>query len=145
MGGASKKAIKLEKGIYKRNSIEVRMNRNGKSFYAGGIDTIEEARAILATFTGEVPTQPNTGIDNNAMRGGVPQGKMYNFRKFRQEVAQNSVFYCLRCETDKDIKHLNIHHIDHNRANDTIINFEVLCSTCHREHHNERNEQGQYT
>ena len=144
MGGVSKKAIKLEKGIYQRAKIEVRMKRNGESFYVGGLDTIEEAREILADFIARTPKQPNTGKDNNAMRGGIAQSSLYNFLAFRKEVQQNSMFYCRRCGEDKLIKYLNVHHIDHDRTNDTEENFEILCSACHREHHNTRGKDGKF-
>lgn len=42
---------------------------------------------------------------------------------------------CNRCGYDKFIQALVIHHIDHDRENNDISNLEVLCPTCHWEHH----------
>lgn len=39
---------------------------------------------------------------------------------------------CNRC---KDTKHLVAHHIDHDRSNNKLENFEILCKRCHQKHH----------
>ena len=43
---------------------------------------------------------------------------------------------CLMCNTkfSKYVPH-EIHHIDHNRYNNTLCNFVALCSNCHGAHH----------
>jgi hypothetical protein len=49
---------------------------------------------------------------------------------------------CNRCGSTK---YLLAHHIDHNRKNNELFNFEILCKRCHQEHHTKRDSQGKYT
>jgi predicted nucleic acid-binding Zn ribbon protein len=49
---------------------------------------------------------------------------------------------CNRCGATNN---LLAHHIDHNRENNELSNFEILCKRCHQEHHTVRNSQGKYT
>lgn len=42
---------------------------------------------------------------------------------------------CERCGWAKEIRVLQVHHMDHNKLNDSPENWEVLCPTCHRLHH----------
>jgi hypothetical protein len=50
---------------------------------------------------------------------------------------------CNRCQSTEK---LVAHHIDHNRSNNDISNFEILCKKCHQNHHTIRNENtGKYT
>jgi hypothetical protein len=49
---------------------------------------------------------------------------------------------CNRCGSTK---FLVAHHIDHNRKNNELSNFEILCKSCHQKHHEHRNSQGKYT
>jgi len=42
---------------------------------------------------------------------------------------------CNRCGYNKHPQILNAHHIDHNRENNSLENLELLCPTCHNEHH----------
>lgn len=49
---------------------------------------------------------------------------------------------CNRCGSTK---FLVAHHIDHNRKNNELSNFEILCKRCHQKHHENRDSQGKYT
>jgi 5-methylcytosine-specific restriction endonuclease McrA len=49
---------------------------------------------------------------------------------------------CNRCASTK---HLVAHHIDHDRTNNELSNFEILCKKCHQAHHTKRDSQGKYT
>lgn len=49
---------------------------------------------------------------------------------------------CNRCGSTK---FLVAHHIDHNRENNELSNFEILCKGCHQKHHEHRDSQGKYT
>lgn len=49
---------------------------------------------------------------------------------------------CNKCESTKN---LVAHHIDHNRSNNELSNFEILCKKCHQAHHTKRDSQGKYT
>lgn len=42
------------------------------------------------------------------------------YRKFHNE--------CEKCSSSLD---LLVHHIDHNRNNNTLENFQVVCTSCH--------------
>lgn len=44
-------------------------------------------------------------------------------------------YKCQRCNYSTSIEALVVHHKDHNRANNTISNLEVLCANCHSIHH----------
>ena len=48
---------------------------------------------------------------------------------------------CNRCG---DTKNLLAHHIDHDRSNNNISNFEILCKKCHQNHHAIRDNTGKY-
>lgn len=43
---------------------------------------------------------------------------------------------CNRCG---NINNLVAHHIDHDRTNNNLSNFEILCRTCHMKHHKTKN------
>lgn len=49
---------------------------------------------------------------------------------------------CNRCASTEK---LVAHHIDHDRTNNELSNFEILCKRCHQAHHAKRNAQGKYT
>lgn len=42
---------------------------------------------------------------------------------------------CNKCNYDKCIGILHVHHKDRNRENNDISNLEILCPTCHEEEH----------
>jgi 5-methylcytosine-specific restriction endonuclease McrA len=42
---------------------------------------------------------------------------------------------CNRCGYDKFPAVLEVHHQDRNRENNKLENLEILCPTCHEEHH----------
>lgn len=42
---------------------------------------------------------------------------------------------CAACGYDRELKALDVHHIDRNRANGAADNLAILCSNCHREIH----------
>lgn len=44
--------------------------------------------------------------------------------------------FCNRCNSTKN---LVAHHVDHNRNNNNLSNFEILCKKCHQKHHVIRN------
>ena len=54
----------------------------------------------------------------------------YRDRAFR-ELPQK----CNRCGYDKVPGVLEVHHIDQDRDNNSVSNLEILCPTCHEEHH----------
>lgn len=68
------------------------------------------------------------------------KGKRYSPRtefKYRNGNGYRHLLYkgilsqqCAQCD-ETNIKRLHIHHIDHNRANNDISNFRVLCRPCH--------------
>ena len=42
---------------------------------------------------------------------------------------------CSRCGYDANKSAIVVHHLDHNRENNTVENLEVLCANCHAIHH----------
>lgn len=77
--------------------------------------------------------------------GGQPRGKLSTFYKngismFRKlsPVIKEQRRYCNRC--NKDLLYAGkdewcVHHIDHDRTNNEISNFELLCKKCHQIEH----------
>lgn len=49
---------------------------------------------------------------------------------------------CALCGSDK---YLCIHHLDHNRENNSIENLQCLCKKCHQKHHIKRDKKGRFT
>lgn len=49
---------------------------------------------------------------------------------------------CNRCGK---LDNLVAHHIDEDRSNNNLSNFEILCKKCHQEHHAKRDAFGRYT
>ena len=42
---------------------------------------------------------------------------------------------CNKCQWNRTISVLQVHHKNRNRAHNTIDNLEILCPTCHYEEH----------
>lgn len=64
----------------------------------------------------------------------------YGIGFFRREGAKikEAVRYCEHC--GKDLKNAGryswvVHHKDHNRKNNTLENYELLCKACHQKEH----------
>jgi len=128
----------IEKGIaFKRSTQTYRVILNRKS--SGKVwkqfNTLQKARNYLEELSNSFAKEPNTGLHNNICRGGRV-GPLHNFSQLRQLLQEKETFTCNRCTAEWPIKKLNIHHIDHDRTNDVIDNFEILCTYCHRAHHN---------
>lgn len=56
-------------------------------------------------------------------------------KDYRTRALKHYPLICNRCGYNKFIKALVVHHTDHNRSNNVLSNLEVLCPTCHWEHH----------
>lgn len=77
--------------------------------------------------------------------GNQPKGKYSpcykNGIKFFKTIAKKvkeDRRYCERCNTDlidAERWHWCVHHIDHNRDNNEMSNFELLCKSCHQVEH----------
>jgi len=141
------KFVRVSKGLYYnkiKDVYNIRMKRQSSGYYAVSNLSKEEALSKLKEFSSTFELEDNTGIHNNAIRGGVisPYINYYHYsREFRKGKAE---FTCNRCSKVKPIKKLNIHHIDHNRLNDNEDNFEILCTVCHRVHHNIHGDGGKF-
>lgn len=44
---------------------------------------------------------------------------------------------CRSCGTKEPEKRFEVHHVDGDRSNNSVLNLAVLCQKCHREHHRE--------
>ena len=141
------KFVRIEKGIY-YNEIQNRYKYNFKRDSSGNIHgdaaSLEDARNILAELNNMYEKELNTGIFNNACRAGLISNQ-HNFRQFKLQLKSKPTFICERCKKEYDTRYyINVHHKDHNRDNDDYSNFEVLCTYCHREHHNKRGKDGKF-
>lgn len=54
---------------------------------------------------------------------------------YRDSALKEYGYKCMRCGYDKHKAAIVVHHKDHNRANNSINNLEVLCANCHAIHH----------
>ena len=54
---------------------------------------------------------------------------------YRQLAFDNFEHKCVKCGYNKHSQVLHVHHKDHNRTNNSLINLEFRCPTCHTEHH----------
>jgi len=145
---ASKYVSKIDKNIYYNSRTEefhIAMKRQslGGNYYQGGIPSLNKAREILALLNNDYPKELNTGVDNNYCRSGNID-PMHNFQQYRKQLKQCKTFDCTICLNTFFVNKLNVHHIDHNRDNDSMNNFQVMCTYCHRDHHNKRNADGKF-
>jgi len=62
---------------------------------------------------------------------GTSNGK----QTYRKLALENMPNLCNRCGYDHFVQALVVHHIDHDRNNNDLSNLEILCPTCHWEHH----------
>jgi hypothetical protein len=71
--------------------------------------------------------------------GGIEEIQPDHYGKgessYRQIALREMPNLCNRCGYNKFIQVLVVHHKDHNRENNDLSNLEVLCPTCHWEHH----------
>lgn len=58
----------------------------------------------------------------------------YTYRKIKKE-------YCELCHS---INNLCVHHIDHNRLNNTLDNLITVCKSCHQKYHIIRDDFGRF-
>jgi len=76
----------------------------------------------------------------------MPKGKDSPFYKngintFAYDAKKVLPNLCNRCDSTK---FLCVHHIDRNRKNNSVSNWEILCKSCHQKEHTVRNSTGQY-
>ena len=133
------KYVRVQKGItYNviKNSYKISFKRDSCGSLTEFTNSLDKAIDIFNNWDLFHMKESNTGIMNNACRGGLI-GNQHNFRLKKLELKSKLLFTCNRCNKEyKTSIYLNLHHIDHNRDNDKELNFEVLCVYCHRKHHN---------
>jgi hypothetical protein len=79
-----------------------------------------------------------THKDSNNWRwkGGVSVA--YYKRIFKEKLPK-------KCQICNSIKNLDVHHLDENRSNNIISNFQVVCRSCHKKiHNNPRDSFGRF-
>lgn len=54
---------------------------------------------------------------------------------YRERALKHYSHQCSRCGYSRDVRVLEVHHKDKDRTNNVLSNLEVLCPTCHVEHH----------
>lgn len=77
---------------------------------------------------GEKISNKQMGINNSNYNAESTNRNFYDLKK---KVKLNQ-YYCNRCNSSSN---LEIHHIDHNRNNDSLQNLEILCKSCHSIEH----------
>lgn len=58
-------------------------------------------------------------------------GVLVGLSDYRERALQHYGSKCKQCGYDKEVKMLDVDHIDSNRANNIIDNLQVLCVWCH--------------
>lgn len=139
---------KVEKCIYvQRNQFMVRTTRQKKRIIKG-FKTLEEARcfrdSLKPAMNGE--ERRNNRIANGTIDPNTDFSSTYRHRQLRNKIRAERR-YCASC--NKDLLSVGrydwvVHHIDHNRRNDTIDNFDLLCKSCHQAHHLVKDETGRF-
>ena len=72
------------------------------------------------------------------LNGGLPEIWPEHYgtgNDYRKIAFDNLSHKCNRCEYDKHIKILEVHHIDEDRTNNMLSNLEILCPNCHTVEH----------
>lgn len=72
------------------------------------------------------------------LKGGIKkiQPAFYGLNKeYRTKAFRNFPNFCNRCQYNKCISALQVHHKDRNRKNNELSNLEILCANCHAEEH----------
>ncbi len=119
--------------------------------YAAVAEELDEIPATISTFCRYY------GIKSSFKRGAQPNnsnarvdGKgRTTIKRLTREVllkVKRDLFKCERCNYMSDVA-LPRHHKDRNRDNNTPLNLEVLCNSCHAlEHQSERDRdiEGRY-
>lgn len=71
--------------------------------------------------------------------GGLQEIQPAHYSKqltnYRKVAAQAYDQVCCECEYDKVPEILEVHHVDHDRTNNSATNLRYLCPNCHQEHH----------
>lgn len=76
----------------------------------------------------------NTGANNHGWKGGtgtLPYGPEFT-RKFKQMIRERDNQTCQRCGVTRAEhgKTLEVHHIDHDKANNDPANLATVCASC---------------
>lgn len=86
--------------------------------------------------------KPGVGSGNNQEIGPNHPTYTTGIGSYSKRAFEHYGRQCNRCgTTDK----LLTHHKDEDRTHNELDNLEVLCKSCHQEHHALRNELGRYT
>jgi predicted nucleic acid-binding Zn ribbon protein len=131
---------------------------------------VETRRKVCIRCLGDIPSDRNskycsvkcrqrTADDKYRVKHGKTQlfgvgsGGNQRGEKNNQWTGKSGAGGCLRamralpniCNRCSSTSNLVAHHVDHDRTNNDISNFEILCSRCHRKHHETRDSFGRYT
>jgi hypothetical protein len=87
---------------------------------------------------------------SQSLKGNCPKirpdhyGNSSGISTYRKLAFESFSHKCNRCEYNKILDVLQVHHKDRNRENNKLENLEILCPTCHMEEHYLTNS-GSYT
>lgn len=117
---------------------EVNVRRDKKLIRVGKTTTLEEAIIMRDEF---IKTNPADWSKPHLIKHNISF-----FHKMRPLILEDRKC-CNRC--NKYLIGLNkslwvVHHIDHNRENNSLSNFELLCKSCHQREHCKRDELGRF-
>ena len=135
--------VKLQRGILfhsEQKTYVVKAKRSGQQFHKL-FNSFEDA----LQYWNSLPKKQDISGDNSPWVKSKGKSAMFNHRKLNYKLRQNSTFICTNCGELKDIKFLCVHHIDHDRSNDSFDNFKVLCKKCHQDHHVIRDQLGRFS
>ena len=105
-----------------------------KQFYRG--KTKREISKSGLQFCSRVCKDHGQRIENNLTEVWPDHYKTGNGAcTYRPRALRTFAHVCMVCGYNKQPEILEVHHKDHNRANNATDNLEVLCPNCHSEHH----------
>jgi 5-methylcytosine-specific restriction endonuclease McrA len=72
---------------------------------------------------------------DNRIEAIMPPHYGTNSKEYRAIAFRHKNAECESCGYDRYEDVLEVHHIDHDRQNNSVSNLKILCPTCHQEEH----------
>jgi len=135
---------KIERHIYQQPDRKnfviyyVNIRRNKKLQTIIKTPNLEEARKVRDEY-----------LKNSPADWSKPHLIKHNIAYFHKvkPIIKAERRFCNRCNKDlinADRYNWVLHHIDHNRENNQLDNFELLCKKCHQDEHIKRDSLGRF-
>jgi 5-methylcytosine-specific restriction endonuclease McrA len=71
-----------------------------------------------------------------------PTARYHGLSARAAKAIREAVGHCEKCGHDGSESHLDVHHRDRDKRNQTLSNLAVLCHRCHMKEHGERGDLG---